>query len=178
MNYLKLSLLSILLIPALAFAHGPARQKAVVEIEVDASPDKVWGIVNEFCSIADWNPMVTSCTATQDSEIGSVRTIEFDNGEKVTEKLFKLDAEKKKILYAMEQLEKGRIIKDLPIATLSTTITVTDNGGKSTVKLKGAFYRAFPGPTPPEDQTDAACIAAVSKLYKSGLDNIKALAEK
>jgi len=172
MNYLKLSLLSILLIPALAFAHGPARQKTVVEIEVDASPDKV------FCSIADWNPMVTSCTATQGSEIGSIRTIEFDNGEKITEKLFKLDAGEKKILYAMEQLEKGRIIKDLPIATLSTTITVTDNGGKSTVKMKGAFYRAFPGPTPPEDKTDAACIEAVNKIYKSGLDNIKTLAEK
>lgn len=178
MNYLKLCLLSILLIPSLVFAHGPARQKAVIELEVDAAPEKVWAIFSDFCSISEWNSMVTSCSATQASEKGSVRTIEYDTGEKVTEKLFKHDAENMKVLYAMEQLEKGRIIKDLPIATLSTTITVTDNGGKSIVKMKGAFYRAFPGPTPPDDQTDAACITAVTKLYTTGLEGIKALAEK
>jgi hypothetical protein len=42
--------------------------------------------------------------------------------------------------------------------------------------MKGAFYRAFPGPTPPEDQTDAAAIAAVTSLYEAGLEGIKAAA--
>ena len=177
MNYLKLILLSILLIPALTFAHGPSRQKAVEEIEIDASVDQVWEIVSEFCSIADWNPMVNNCTADKGSEIGSIRTIELENGEKISEKLFKLDTDKKKILYAMEKLEEGRVIKGLPVATLSTTITVTDNNGKSIVKLKGAFYRSFTGPQPPPELSDAACIEAVTKLYTSGLNNIKTLAE-
>ncbi len=168
----------MLLIPALVFAHGPARQKAIVEIEVDASPDQVWAVFSDFCSITNWNAsMVKSCSATQGSEKGSIRTIEYDTGEKVTEKLYKNEPENKKVLYAMEQLEKGRIIKGLPIATLSTTITVTDNDGKSKVQMKGAFYRAFPGPTPPEDQTDEACIEAVTKLFKTGLEGIKAAAE-
>jgi len=178
MKHLKFILLSVLLVPALVFAHGPSRQKVVESIEIDAAPDKVWGIISEFCSIKDWNSGIKSCTADKGSEIGSVRTIELGNGEKITEKLFKLDAEKKKILYAMEQLEKGRIIPGLPVATLSSTITITDNGGKSTVQFKGAFYRSFPGPQPPPDQTDAACIEAVTTLYSSGLEGIKALAEK
>jgi Polyketide cyclase / dehydrase and lipid transport len=178
MKHLKLVFLSLLLVPALAFAHGPSRQKVVEEIEINAPADKVWGIISEFCSIQDWNPMIKSCTADKGSEIGSVRTIEFENGEKITEKLYKLDAEKMKTQYAMEQLEKGRIIPGLPVATLSSTITITDNGGKSTVQLKGAFYRSFSGPQPPPELTDTACTEAVTKLYKSGLENIKALAEK
>jgi uncharacterized protein YndB with AHSA1/START domain len=179
MNYLKLSLLSILLLPTLVFAHGPSRQKALVTMEVHASPDKVWAILSDFCSIAEWNTKVKTCSASQGSEKGSVRTIEYDTGEKVTEKLFKHDSENMKMLYAMEQLEKGRIMKGLPIATLSTTIFITpaDNGASSLVQMKGAFYRAFPGPTPPEDQTDTAAVAAVTTLYETGLEGIKAAAE-
>ena len=178
MKHLKLMLLGLLFTPALVFAHGPSRQKVIEEIEINAAPDKVWAIVSDFCSIADWNPMVKSCTADKGSEIGSIRTIELDNGEKLSEKLFKLDPENKKMVYAMEKLEEGRLIKGLPIATLSTTIIVSDNGGKSKVQLKGAFYRAFSGPQPPADQTDEACTEAVTKLYKAGLDNLKTLAEK
>ena len=142
MKHLKLLILSLILVPALASAHGPSRQKVIEEIEVNAAPDKVWAIISDFCSIAEWNPMIKSCTADKGSEIGSIRTIDLDNGEKITEKLYKLDTENKKMLYAMEKLEKGRIIKGLPIATLSTTISITDNGGKSTVQLKGEIGRA------------------------------------
>ena len=179
MNYLKLALLSILLVPSFVFAHGPSRQKALVSIEIDASPDKVWGIVSDFCSIEKWNSMVITCSASQDSKKGSIRTIEYDTGERVSEQLFKHDVVNMKMLYAMEQLEKGRIIKELPIATLSTGISVTsvDDGASTLVQMKGAFYRAFPGPTPPEDQTDAAAIEAVKILYKTGLEGIKFAAE-
>jgi hypothetical protein len=179
MKHLNFFLVSLLLVPTLVFAHGPSRQKALVSMEIHASPDKVWTILSDFCSIAVWNPMVKTCSASQGSEKGSIRTIEYDTSEKVTEKLFKHDSENMKMLYAMEQLEKGRIMKGLPIATLSTTISITpaDNGASSLVQMKGAFYRAFPGPTPPEDQTDAAAIAAVTTLYQTGLEGIKAAAE-
>ena len=121
--------------------------------------------------------MIKSCTADKGSEVESVRTIELENGEKIQEKLFKLDAENHRIQYAM-QLEKGRVVPGFPIATHGATMTVTDNGGKSTVEWKGAFYRSFPGQQPPPELSDAACIEAVTKLYKSGLENLKALAEK
>jgi Polyketide cyclase / dehydrase and lipid transport len=178
MKHLKFLFLCFLLVPVLAFAHGPSRQKALVTMEVHASPTEVWAIVSDFCSITNWNSMVKTCNASQGSEKGSVRTIEYDTGEKVTEKLYKNDTENMKMLYAMEQLEKGRIMKGLPIATLSTTISITpaDNGASSLVQMKGAFYRAFPGPTPPEDQTDAAALAAVTTLYQTGLEGIKAAA--
>ncbi len=177
MKHLKLILLSILFVPALAFAHGPSRQKVVEEIEINAAPDKVWEIIKDFCSIQDWHPGIKSCTADKGSEIDSVRTIELENGEKIQEKLFKLDTESMKIQYAM-QLEKGRVVPGLPIATHGATITISENGSGSKIQWKGAFYRSFPGQQPPPELSDAACIEVVTKLYKTGLENIKTLAEK
>ncbi len=177
MNKLKLLIISLLLIPALSLAHGPSRQKVTESIEINASPDKVWKVINDFCSIQDWHPGIKTCASDNGSEIGAIRTVELENGEKIKEKLFKLDPEKKRIQYAMEP-EKGRVIEGFPVATHGATITVSDNGGNSTVEWKGAFYRAFPGQQPPPELSDAACKEAVSKLYTDGLTSIKALAEK
>ena len=91
MKYLKLCLLNMLLIPVLVMAHGPSRQKVVQEIEINASADKVWKIIENFCSIQDWHPSVTKCSADNGSEIKSIRTIELENGEKINEILFKYD---------------------------------------------------------------------------------------
>ncbi len=177
MKHVKLILLCTLLIPSLVMAHGPSRQKVTETVEINASPDKVWGIISDFCSIKDWHPDINSCTSDKGSEVGAIRTIELANGEKINEKLFKLDAEKKRVQYAM-QLEKGRVVEGLPIATHGSTMTITDNGGKTTLEWKGAFYRSFPGQQPPPELSDAACIEAVTKLYKDGLAGIKAEAEK
>ena len=178
MKYLKLSLISILLIPVLVSAHGPSRQKVVQEIEINANADKIWKIIENFCSIQDWHPGISSCNADNGSEIKSVRTIELKNGEKINEVLFKLDAENKRMQYGMQELEEGRIIKGLPIATHGSTISISENEGKSKVQWKGAFYRSFPGQQPPTELTDKACIDAVTILYKTGLENLKKLAEK
>ena len=178
MKYLKLSLISILLIPVLASAHGPSRQKVVQEIEINANADKIWKIIENFCSIQDWHPGISSCSTDNGSEIKSVRTIELENGEKINEILFKHDAENKKIQYGMQELKEGRIIKGLPIATHGSTISISEGEGKSKVQWKGAFYRSFPGQQPPPELTDEACIKAVTELYKTGLENLKNIAEK
>ncbi|MCG8377836.1 MAG: SRPBCC family protein, partial [Proteobacteria bacterium] len=70
------------------------------------------------------------------------------------------------------------VVPGLPIATHGSTMTVTESDSGSRIQWKGAFYRSFPGQQPPPDQTDAACIEAVTKLYKTGLEGIKAAAEK
>ncbi len=176
MKSIKLAVISLLLLPALALAHGPSRQKVTESIEIDASPDKVWAIVQDFCSIQDWHSGIKTCQSDS-GDIGAIREIELANGEKIKEKLFKRDAEKLRLQYAM-QLEKGRVVEGLPIATHGSTITVSDNGGKSTVEWKGAFYRSFPGQQPPPELSDAACIEAVTKMYKDGLQGLKAMAEK
>lgn len=177
MKYLKITLISLLLIPTIAIAHGPSRQKVIESIEIDAAPNKVWEIISDFCSISDWNPIIKSCSSDNDSEINAIRTIELENGEKINEKLYKLNPEKRIIQYAMKE-EKGRVILGFPVLTHGSTITVKENEGKSIVEWKGAFYRAFPGQQPPPELSDEACREFISKMYKSGLENIKAIAEK
>ena len=178
MKYSQVILISIFLIPSLVLAHGPSRQKVTQEIEVNASAESIWKIVGEFCSIQDWHPGIKSCTSDNGTTVKSVRTIELENGEKINEVLYKHDKDNKRIQYGMQELEEGRVIDGLPIATHGSTITITESNGISKVQWKGAFYRSFPGQQPPPELTDEACIKAVTNLYKTGLENIKKIAEK
>ena len=171
----KIGLICLALLPAIAFSHGPARVKVVKDIEVKASPDKVWSLVKGACSIKDWNKSVTDCS-TDGEGAGARRELTLENGEKIKVKFSKFDEERKRILSTLE-LEQGRIIKGMPIATLGTFLSVTESGSGSKVELKGAFYRSFPGQEPPPDMTDEACKEAVLELYTNGLEGIKQLAE-
>ncbi len=42
------------------------------------------------------------------------------------------------------------------------------------IEWKGAFYRGYPNNDPPENLNDEAAIAAVTAVYKAGLDALHA----
>jgi len=172
-KFFKLGLIALLLIPALTLAHGPSRVKVDHQIEINAPADKVWGIVSDFCSIKDWNPAVTECESDNGNQPDSVRVITLENGQKMKEKLVKFNTEG--TMYQYMLIEPN--VDAFPINTHGATISVKDAGGKTVVEWKGAFYRSFPGPTPPPELTDEAAEKALSAFYKAGLENIKKLAE-
>ena len=68
-------------------------------------------------------------------------------------------------------------MKVLPVNNYSSTITVKDAGGKSEVEWKGAFYRGFMNNDPPPELSDEAGVKAVSDVYKTGLEALKAKLE-
>ena len=172
MNYLKLSLLSLLLIPALVFAHGPTPLKFDLEIEVNASPDDVWSAVNNLCAIKDWNESITECKSTGEG-LGAVRDFILDNGEALKEEVTKVQDDRKKMLTTLK-VEKGRVIKDIPIMSMGSFLSVADNGsGGSKVQIRGTAYSSFEGKSPPEDRSDAFCKAAVEALHQKTLDGMK-----
>ena len=175
LKVINFSLLCAFLIPGLAFAHGPARQKIVEEIAVNAPPDKVWGIISDFCSVKDWLPGITACESDNGTQPDSIRIVTLESGEQLTEKLVKHEPDRYSMQYMMME-PNGKVF---PINTHGATITVkaSDNGG-SVVEWKGAFYRLFPGTNPPPDQTDEAGKEALTKLYKAGLESIKKMAEQ
>jgi len=177
MNYLKLSLLSILLIPALVFAHGPTPLKFDLEVEVNASPDEVWAAVNNLCSVKDWNESVTECSSTGEG-LGAIRDYTLDNGESLKEEVSKVQADRKRMLVTLK-VEKGRVIKDIPIMSMGSFISVADNGsGGSKVQIRGTAYSSFEGKSPPPDRSDAFCKAAVEALHTKTLNGLKASFEK
>ena len=176
MKFLQLGLLSILIIPTMALAHGPTPLKFDLEVEVNASPDEVWAAANKLCSIKDWNESITECSATGEG-LGAFRDYTLDNGEALKEEVTKVQTDRKRLLTTL-RVEKGRVIKDIPIKSMGTFLSVTENGTGSKVKIRGTAYSSFEGKTAPPDRTDAFCKAAIETLHTKTLNGLKAAFEK
>ena len=127
MKLIKYIYISLILVPVLCFAHGPSRQKVVKEIEIDASPEKVWSLIADFCAIREWNPVITDCASDNGNQPDSIRTITLENGEQLKEKLIKHLPEQMKYQYMMVEPNTDA----LPINTHGSSISVSgnDNGG-------------------------------------------------
>lgn len=173
---IKIYILSIyLILPALAIAHGPSRVLLKEQIEINASPTKVWSIISDFCSIKDWHPSVTDCTINKANEAKLLRVITLQNGEKIEEILAKHKPEKFILQHYMKDSQQ---LKSYPITTHSLTITIVDNDqGGSTMTWKGAFYRSFQGPNPPPELSDETATKKLTVFYRDGLENIKRISE-
>jgi uncharacterized protein YndB with AHSA1/START domain len=173
MKFLKLGLLSMLLIPAMAMAHGPTPLKFDITVDVNASPDEVWAAVNNLCALKEWNESVTECNSSGEG-LGATRDFTLDNGEVLNEEVTKLQADRKRMLTTLK-VEKGRVIKDIPIMSMGSFLSVADNGsGGSKVQIRGTAYSSFEGKSPPEDRSDAFCKAAVEALHTKTLNGLKA----
>ena len=161
----------------LASAHGPSRKKVEETVTINATPDKVWKVMGNFQDMS-WLPGVKSTTGTggnsidakdDDNEVAH-RTITLDSGGQIQEGLYKYDAAEHSYSYRIDKVD----VKVLPVNDYSSTIKVeAADGGKSVVTWKGAFYRGFMNNDPPPDMDDAASQAAVEKIYKAGLANLK-----
>lgn len=165
----------LLFLPALALAHGPSRQKVVKDIEVNAPPEQVWAIIADFCSITTWNPEISACEASAGNQPDNLRTLTFSNGAQIQDKLARYKPEQMLIQFVLVQPNT----KAMPVNTLGSTLSVAATEyGRSRVQWKTAFYRAFPGASPPPELSDEAAITAVAKLLDAGLHGIKSLAEQ
>ena len=167
-----LSLLSAAFVSAPAFAHGPSRQKVVEKIEIDAPADKVWAIVGNFQDLS-WVPGVAKTEGTGGNEANAKRKLTLKSGGVIEESVTKYDAAGKSISYKIDNVD----VKVLPVNNYASTITVKEEGGKSVVEWKGAFYRGFMNNDPPPELSDEAGVKAVGDIYKSGLAALKAKAE-
>lgn len=155
-----------------AAAHGPTRQKVTETITIDAPADKVWALVHNFDALKDWHPAVEASPADKGNNEGSVRQLKLKGGGALTETLESHD--EAKMRYSYRAKDGGA----LPVTNYTSTISVKSDGGKAVVEWRGAFYRGYPNNNPPADQNDEAAVAAVTAVYKSGLANLKTIAEK
>lgn len=159
------------LAPLEAAAHGPTRQKVVLEVKLDATPDEVWARIGNFQDMS-WHPAVASTTGTGGTmpEATRILTLNAPGDPTIAELLDKHSAEKRSYSYRITAVD----VAVLPVTNYSSHLTVKDDNGKATVEWRGAFYRGYPNNDPPENLNDAAAIAAVTGVYQLGLD---ALAE-
>ncbi len=172
MRFFRLILAVFLLVPGLALAHGPTRQKVTLTVDLAASPEDVWARIGNFQDMS-WHPAVFSSTGEGGNDIDATRvlTLGQEGGPTISEVLYKYDAEKMSYSYRITEVE----VTVLPVTNYSSTITVTPkDGGGSTVEWRGAFYRGYPNIDPPPELNDEAAIAAVSGVYQAGLDALAA----
>lgn len=172
----SLCCLGLMLIPTLSAAHGPSRQKVTEEIAIKAPPDKVWGLIKDFCSIEKWHPGIAKCEGTGGNDVGATRvlTLKGEGDKKIEEALLNYDAAAMTYKYKIAKVD----VKVLPVTTYSSFITVKVADGGSSVTWNGAFYRGYPNNNPPPELSDEAAVKAVTAIYKDGLANLKSLAEK
>lgn len=168
--------LSSLLWVGLVDAHGPTREKHSDSIEISAPPDVVWALVGDFAHPEKWMPAVDSTTAEGGNEKGATRELKLKSGGgSIKEELKNYDADKKVIQYKIIDPTDPAV---LPVNNYSAKITVEPSGDGSKVAWDAAFYRWFLNNNPPDGQNEAAAKAAIEKIVKESLDNLKTLAEK
>ncbi len=165
---------ALLILPGLAAAHGPTRQKASETITIDAAPDRVWAVIANFGDMS-WHPRVAMTDASNGNEKGSIRTLGFTSGGMMEEELSKYDPDK--MTYSTFI---GHVNTDiLPATNYSSTITVkpAEGGAKSEVTWRAAFYRGYPNNDPPAELSDEAAVKGVSTYITEGLENLKTKVE-
>lgn len=171
---LSLVAASSLLFMGQADAHGPTREKHSESIEINAAPDIVWALVGDFAHPEKWMPAIESTTAQGGNEKGATRELKVKAGGTIKEELKNYDAEKKFIQYKVVDPTDPAV---LPVNNYSAKITVEASGAGSKVEWDAAFYRWFLNNNPPDGQNEAAAKAAIEKISKESLANLKNVAE-
>jgi hypothetical protein len=167
-----LSLAALALVPAVALAHGPSRQKVTETVEINAPADKVWAVIGNFQDMS-WHPAVAKVEGKGGNDANATRTLTLTSGGTIDEKLLSLDPAKMIYKYEITKVDP----KVLPVNNYSSNISVKGDGAKSTVEWKGAFYRGFMNNDPPPELSDEAAVKAVKGVYRGGLDALKSKVE-
>ncbi len=150
---------------AVLAAAQPALALEVQETVMTAAPPaKVWATMGQFDGIVNWLPGVVSSPADKGSAVGSVRTITLKapGDPKVVERLTAIAPDS--LSYVILQVDP----KVLPVTNYASTMSVAPSGSGSLVTWRGTFQ-------PAGGADDATASKAIHGLYRSGLDNVKAM---
>lgn len=156
------------MLPVKAWAHGPTRQKVVETIEINAPADKVWAVVGNFQDMG-WHPAFAKTEGTGGNDANATRVLTTKDGGIIKETLDAYDAAKMTMKYEITEVD----VKVVPVTGYESWITLKGEGDKTTVEWKGKFYRGYVNNDPPPELNDEAAVAAITGVYKSGLEALK-----
>ncbi|TAL51061.1 MAG: SRPBCC family protein [Methylovulum sp.] len=186
MKKIALFIMSLLLFfVAAANAHGPVRQKAEEEITINAPAEKVWSLIKNYGDMS-WHPGIKSTTVDNGNSKGSIRVLTLKDGGTITEELKKYDDKKMTFAYKITEMSTAKTITHagaeekvpvLPVDNYAASIEVEAKGAATVVSWKAGYYRAYMNNNPPEEMNEEAANSAVTAILKSGLENLKTLAE-
>jgi mxaD protein len=188
-HLIKGLILSLFLLPSLAFSHGAPRLQVEESITINADPAAVWAAVKDFDSLHKWLPPIKATEAQGGNEKGATRVLTLANDATITEELKKFDEDKMSFMYQITDMSTvGEVVDDhddshaipaVPVSKYKAWITVeaADNGTK--VTWLGKFFRAYQGNHhPPAELDDNTAKTAITGIYTTGLENLKSQLEK
>jgi mxaD protein len=186
MKKMTFAVVLLSLFSATTFAHGPVRQKAELEITINAPAEKVWSIIKDYGDMS-WLPAVKSTTVEGGNKKGAIRILTLKSGGTITEELKKYDDAKMTYAYKITDMSTAKTITHsgaeekvpvFPVDNYAASIEVESQGSATLVSWKAGYYRAYMNNNPPEEMNEEAANTAVHTVLQAGLDNLKALAEK
>ncbi|WP_158555148.1 SRPBCC family protein [Fulvimarina endophytica] len=152
------------------FAHGPTPQKTDESVVIDAPLDRVWTVLSDFGSIAEWHPKVRAAETGKD---GKSRTLTLDGGT-ITETLDVASKERGVVAWRLGEPNP----EALAVSSYNDKLMLEANGdARTTVRWIGRFYRADTSNFPKDGQTDEAAVEAMTAYVRAGLDGLKTYVE-
>ncbi|MCB2426593.1 SRPBCC family protein [Methylophaga pinxianii] len=178
----------LFLLPALVFAHGASRLQVEETVMIDADAATVWEIVKDFDSLHKWHPAIISTKASGGNEPGATRTLTLKNDSTITETLKKFDDESMSFMYEIDDMSSvGQVdiegemhdIPAVPVSKYKAWLTVEPEGEQTKVVWLAKFFRGYTGNHhEPKELNDETATNAIKGIFRSGLDTLKAKAEK
>lgn len=171
-------LASLCLLPSYAAAHGPSPQKVVKEVVIKAEPAKLWAVLKDFGSIAQWHPAVSAVKLEErkDTESDAVlthRILTLKDGGSIVEKLRESNDAEMKVDYKMVE---GTI----PVSNYRAVMQVKagTSAGESILTWTGRFYNKANSMEAKPGEDNPTANAAINGIYDAGIDGLKKLLEK
>lgn len=171
-KYLKAMMVAMLGVSFTAFAAIDETIRLKDSIEVNAPADKVWAKIGSFADMS-WHPAIakTALTGGNASEAGATRVLTTQDGGAINEVLTSYDATSKTMKYEITE-------SVLPVREYGATLKVEAAGdGKSVVTWRAMFKRKDPANPGAKGQDDEAAKAAITGIFRTGLENIKKISE-
>ena len=151
------SFAAALLTPLVAVAAQAAEVERTVEVA--ASPDEVWAMVGDFCSIQQWHPAIVACEA-EDKAGTTYRYLKTGDGATFDEQLMQRDDDARSYEYTILE-------SPLPVLSYLSTFSVTPGIDDQTATVVWQSRFTSLGV---EDEEAESIIAGI---YEAGLAGIK-----
>lgn len=141
-------------LPSLAYAGMNSNR-----IEANASPDKAWGLIGDFCGLTEWHPAIARCEQSK-KDGATIRTLTTKDGALFVEKLVKWDDAGHSYTYAILE-------SPLPVENYVSTLKVEedDEPGKVAITWSSTFD--------PKGVTEREARKIIADVYLAGLLSLK-----
>jgi hypothetical protein len=124
-------------------------------IDLDASPDKVWGLIGQFGGY--WHPLIVNIR-TIGTGVGQLRIVDTKDSKQIIERLDAIDNAARFYRYTN--------ITGIPASNYTGTLSVKARGTGSAVEWRAQYL--------PAGQGDLIVRTIVGTLFKTGLESLKA----